>query len=167
MKRTGGTAVSVDIHGRDWLQGPYFSGKKSRCVHSPVQEAGRGMCIRMHTRCLAHEPAYIQDEPAQWQLSRCSPMQWKRQREGPRLYPRHRPPLYLLELMFYLATDCNACTTRRPSWFSSHHIRGDAFDRVLRGWFARWLVGVRIVGRIFRMDRKQRVLSLQYRLYRR
>lgn len=77
-------------------------------------------------------------------------------RRAPLISPPSAPPL-LVRTDVLLSHRLQRVYNNRPSWFSSHHIR--CFDRVLRGWFARWLVGVRIVGRIFRMDRKSCLLQ--------
>lgn len=148
MKRTGGTAVSVDIYTAVTDCRDRISRAKNRALRKSAGPRSwlRGMCIRMHSPLpWTHEPAYIyprpRDETAQWQLSRCSPMQWKRQREGPRLYPRHRPPPLLFSLL--VRTDVllshrlqlGNLYNNRPSWFSSHHYFEGVleFEGILRG----------------------------------
>lgn len=80
-------------------------------------------------------------------------MQWKRQREGPRLYPRHRPPLppsllVRTDVLLSHRLQLGNLYNNRPARFSSHHCFEGVleFKGIFRGWrkFARRCAIVRI-----------------------
>lgn len=120
MKRTGGTAVSVDIYTAVTDCRDRISRAKNRtlCIRRSKKLAGAcaSACAR---RCLTHEPAYL-SQPGMRRhndsfhdVHRCNGSD---SAKGPAYIPDiglPSLPLYLLELMFYLATDCNlaTCTT--------------------------------------------------------
>lgn len=113
------------IYTRPWLTaGTVFLGQKiGRCASPPVQEAGCGACASACTRrCLEHTSPHIyipgpgmrRHNDSFHDVHRCN---GSGSAKGPAYIPDIALPLssslYLLELMFYLATDCNlaTCTT--------------------------------------------------------